>query len=121
MLDSLLMEVAIDDSTLEVIFARNMEASVQLEEIMNSTIKAAFKARTLEHTNIFERKWTYTSRWRECIARGRNCKAQPPQPLNTTPQEDVAEAKDEGKAAIMDPKGALASVINGCNQEVASE
>ena len=33
-LDSLLMEVEIDDALLEVVFTRNMELSVQLEEIM---------------------------------------------------------------------------------------
>ena len=58
---------------------------------------------------------------RERTARGSDCKAQPPQALNTTPQEDVAEAEEEEKAEIEDAKGALASVTNGCNQELAPE
>ena len=56
-----------------------------------------------------------------CWDRGSASKAQPPQALNTTPQEDVAEAEEEEKAEIKVPKGALASVTNGCKQELAPE
>ena len=44
-LDSLLLEVEISDETLEVVFSKQMENSVQLEEIMKLYNKGCMKKR----------------------------------------------------------------------------
>ena len=42
-LDSLLLEVKIDDATLEVVFSKQMESSVQLEEVLKLYNKGCIK------------------------------------------------------------------------------